>query len=107
MCQLTQCEDSGALFSPGFEPHIKKPIGFIKNQHFQALHQTGQVQTVRLPLKHVLQTSWSSNYNVGSETRDSGEDTKPSSGVFYVMFWKRSVFKQQLKSLDQVWGDLC
>lgn len=91
MRQITQCEDSGAVFSPGLEPHVKKPISFIKNQHLQALHRTGQVQTVRFPLKHVLQTSWSSNYNVGSETRDSNENTKPSSGVVYVMFWRRSV----------------
>lgn len=90
MCQITQCEDSGALFSPGLKPHIKKPISFIKNQHFQALHPTGQVQTVRFPLEHILQTSWSSNYNVGSETPDSNEYTKPSPGEFYVTFWKRS-----------------
>lgn len=87
MCQITRCEDSGALFSPGLEPHIKKPISFIKNQHFQALHRTGQVQTVRFPLEHILQTSWSSNYNVGSETRDSNENTKPSSGVWGLCWW--------------------
>lgn len=69
--QITQYKDSEASFSPGFKAHIKEPISFIKNQHFQTLHWTGQVQAVCFPLEHILQASWSRNYNVGSETHES------------------------------------
>lgn len=84
--QITQ--DSGAPSSPGFKTHIKEPISFIQNQHFQTPHWTGQVQTVCFPLEHVLQTSWSGNYNVGSETHESATKT-PWSWLCYGMF-KRS-----------------
>ena len=57
-----------ARFSPGFEPHVEKSVGLIENQHVQTLYITGQVQTIRLPPEHVLQTARSRDHNVRSET---------------------------------------